>query len=60
MVVFIHSVTGDDGPSGFGFEITFRLRREPGVNSPPTWPAELMQSLARYVFHSGKSQIHKL
>lgn len=48
----VHDVTGDDGPSGFGFEITFRLRREPGVNSPPTWPAELMQSLARYVFHS--------
>ena len=47
------SVTGDDGPSGFGFELTFRLKRGPSESSPPTWPAELMQNLARYVFHSG-------
>ena len=49
------SITGDDGPSGFGFELTFRLKRGPNENSPPTWPAELMQNLARYVFHSGMS-----
>jgi len=48
----VHNITGDDGPSGFGFELTFRLKRGPNENSPPTWPAELMQSLARYVFHS--------
>lgn len=42
----------NDGPSGFGFELTFRLRREPGETNPPTWPAALMQSLARYVFQS--------
>ncbi|KAL5111720.1 hypothetical protein TcWFU_003174 [Taenia crassiceps] len=44
--------TSADGPSGFGFELTFRLRREPGEKSPPTWPAHLLQSLARYVFRS--------
>ncbi|KAK3698679.1 hypothetical protein RRG08_046181 [Elysia crispata] len=41
-----------DGPSGFGFELTFRLKREPGEANPPTWPAALMQALARYVFQS--------
>uniref|UniRef100_A0A9J8A137 Suppressor of fused homolog n=2 Tax=Cyprininae TaxID=2743694 RepID=A0A9J8A137_CYPCA len=37
---------------GFGFELTFRLKREAGETAPPTWPAELMQGLARYVFQS--------
>uniref|UniRef100_A0A8C4Q1Y1 Suppressor of fused homolog n=1 Tax=Eptatretus burgeri TaxID=7764 RepID=A0A8C4Q1Y1_EPTBU len=41
-----------DRPSGFGFELTFRLKKEPDETGPPTWPAELMQALARYVFHS--------
>lgn len=44
---------GLDKPSGFGFELTFRLKRELGETAPPTWPAELMQGLARYVFQSG-------
>lgn len=46
--------TGPDGMSGFGFELSFRLKREPEESAPPTWPAELMQGLARYVFQSGK------
>ena len=48
--------SGSDGPSGFGFELTFRLKREVGETAPPTWPAELMQGLARYVFQSGKGK----
>ncbi|XP_078269504.1 suppressor of fused homolog isoform X2 [Rhinoraja longicauda] len=48
----VHEFTGVEGPSGFGFELTFRLRRETGETAPPTWPAELMQGLARYVFQS--------
>uniref|UniRef100_H3DGH5 Suppressor of fused homolog n=1 Tax=Tetraodon nigroviridis TaxID=99883 RepID=H3DGH5_TETNG len=48
----VHEFTGSDGPSGFGFELTFRLKREAGETAPPTWPAELMQGLARYVFQS--------
>ncbi|XP_051946403.1 suppressor of fused homolog isoform X1 [Xyrauchen texanus] len=47
-----HEFTGQEGPSGFGFELTFRLKREVGETAPPTWPAELMQGLARYVFQS--------
>ncbi|KTG02142.1 hypothetical protein cypCar_00011723, partial [Cyprinus carpio] len=48
----VHEFTGQEGPSGFGFELTFRLKREAGETAPPTWPAELMQGLARYVFQS--------
>ncbi|XP_015203321.2 suppressor of fused homolog isoform X3 [Lepisosteus oculatus] len=48
----VHEFTGQDGASGFGFELTFRLKREAGETAPPTWPAELMQGLARYVFQS--------
>lgn len=43
---------GDSSTSGFGFELTFRLKKEPTESSPPTWPAALMQALARYVFQS--------
>lgn len=46
--------------SGMGFELTFRLIRhktEPTVSMiaerPPTWPANLLQALARYVFQTG-------
>lgn len=38
--------------SGFGFELTFRLQKDPKEPTPPTWPAALMQALARYVFQS--------
>lgn len=44
---------GPDGPSGFGFELTFRLLKDSSETSPPTWPARLMQSLAKYVFKTG-------
>ncbi|MGH0157657.1 UNVERIFIED_CONTAM: hypothetical protein FKN15_057321 [Acipenser sinensis] len=56
----VHEFTGQDGPSGFGFELTFRLKREAGETAPPTWPAELMQGLARYVFQSGTAILHTL
>lgn len=48
----VHESQGTEGPSGFGFELTFRLKREPGETNPPTWPATLMQALARYVFQT--------
>lgn len=49
----VHEITGPETPGGFGFELTFRLRRETDETAPPTWPATLMQSLAKYVFQSG-------
>ncbi|KFB40789.1 AGAP001948-PA-like protein [Anopheles sinensis] len=42
--------------SGMGFELTFRLVKSPDAppdERPPTWPANLLQSLAKYVFQSG-------
>ncbi|XP_050728038.1 suppressor of fused homolog isoform X2 [Eriocheir sinensis] len=48
----VHEQTGPESPSGFGFELTMRLKREEGEKSPPTWPAAIMQALAKYVFQS--------
>lgn len=47
-----------DGLSGFGFELTFRLLKDSSETSPPTWPARLMQSLAKYVFKTGITLYH--
>src|SRR5262249_51972754 len=47
------SVNADE--SGWGFELTFRLRRDSDDESAqaPIWPINMMQNLARYVFQSG-------
>ena len=42
----------DAETSGYGFELTFRLKCTPG-ETPPVWPMSLMQNLARYVFTTG-------
>lgn len=45
--------------SGIGFELTFRLLKTSNdsddvkQNRPPTWPANLLQALARYCFQTG-------
>ena len=41
-----------DHPSGYGFELSFRLKKEQGQNTPPTWPANLLNSISKYVFES--------
>lgn len=38
--------------SGYGFELTFRLKRG-DETEPPSWPISLLQNLARYVFSTG-------
>ncbi len=46
----------DPAVSGFGFELTLRLTAPPDARSadtPPTWPMNLLQNLARYVFETG-------
>jgi len=46
----------DASTSGYGFELTFRLAADAGENAdstPPAWPMNLLQNLARYVFSSG-------
>lgn len=44
----------DDDCSGYGFELTFRLKRSAEDNdTPPVWPMNMLQNLARYVFSTG-------
>lgn len=44
--------TDNPAVSGYGFELTFRLKRGE-EEQPPVWPMNLLQNLARYVFTSG-------
>ncbi|XP_055383006.1 suppressor of fused homolog [Condylostylus longicornis] len=48
-----NSETSDYPLSGMGFELTFRLLKNPNDERPPTWPANLLQALARYCFQTG-------
>lgn len=46
----------DPDISGWGFELTFRLRVNPLLDNPdeiPYWVLHLLQNLARYVFETG-------
>jgi hypothetical protein len=52
-VIFRYSFTGRGCLSGFGFELTFRLKKVEGETSPPMWPTTLLNKLAAYVFHTG-------
>ena len=56
-VNFVHLLivraSGPGEQSGFGFELTFRLKAQEGDESAPMWPASLMNALARYVFQTG-------
>lgn len=45
-------------PSGFGFELTFRLKKMEEEQSPPMWPTTLLNKLAAYVFHTGEIDPH--
>ncbi len=39
--------------SGYGFELTFRLRHDGSEAKAPQWPLSFLQNLARYVFKTG-------
>ncbi|GAA3930435.1 hypothetical protein GCM10023085_09760 [Actinomadura viridis] len=43
----------DPEESGWGFEFTFRLVRDPAEETPPVWAVSLLQNLGRYVFTTG-------
>lgn len=45
--------SGNAQVSGWGFELTFRLKSDPGSEEPPIWALDFLQNLARYVFKSG-------
>jgi len=38
-------------PSGYGFELTFRLKREDEL-MPPNWPVKVLQKISKYVFET--------
>jgi suppressor of fused-like protein len=40
----------DPKVSGWGFELSFRLKRQSSETEPPLWPVMMLQNLARYVF----------
>ncbi len=42
---------GDPDNSGYGFELTFRLKKT--GEEPPVWPMNLLENLAKYVFSTG-------
>lgn len=45
---------GTNQVSGYGFELTFRLKRG-NEDTAPVWPINLLQNLARYVFSTGNT-----
>jgi photosystem II stability/assembly factor-like uncharacterized protein/tetratricopeptide (TPR) repeat protein len=45
--------TEDPEVSGFGFELTLRLRRESDDDTVPAWALNFLQNLGRYVFGTG-------
>lgn len=48
----------DPALSGFGFELTFRLAAgdaASAADTPPSWPLNLLQNIARYVFQTGNA-----
>ncbi len=53
----LYSKSDDSDTSGWGFELTFRLRHDESAGieeqQPPVWPVVMMQSLARYVIGTG-------
>lgn len=40
-------------PSGYGFELSFRLLRGANEQEAPSWPVNFLQNIARYVFRTG-------
>ena len=45
--------TDDPAESGFGFELTLRVRRAPHERDVPRWALDFLQNLGRYVFGTG-------
>ena len=39
--------------SGYGFELTFRVKKNKGEEEPPSWVISFLQDLARHVFTTG-------
>ena len=44
--------TSDPDVSGYGIELTFRLRRS-GESAPPHWPLQMLTTAADYIYETG-------
>ncbi|XP_045213854.2 suppressor of fused homolog [Mercenaria mercenaria] len=51
----VHQYRGSGQPSGYGFEMTMRLKKCGNESAPPMWPSGLMNRLASYVFQTGNT-----
>ncbi|XP_060573441.1 suppressor of fused homolog [Ruditapes philippinarum] len=51
----VHKYSGSGLPSGYGFEMTMRLKKCGNESAPPMWPSGLMNRLANYVFQTGNT-----
>jgi hypothetical protein len=47
-----------DGVSGWGFELTFRVRTGENETQAPIWAFALLQNIAHYIFTSGRAFKH--
>lgn len=45
--------SSDAEVSGYGFELTMRVRSDPAAEEPPSWVLDVLQDLAGYVFQTG-------
>lgn len=43
----------DPAVSGYGFELSIRIRKSPAEDKPPNWALNFLQNLGRYVFETG-------
>lgn len=50
---FQRRVKSTDEFSGYGYELTIRVRKPANEKTPPLWPIKLLQALARYSFNNG-------
>ncbi|XP_059163907.1 suppressor of fused homolog isoform X2 [Physella acuta] len=48
----VHDFSGRGHPSGYGFELTFRLKKDQNDKQPPVWPVMLLNTLGLYVFNT--------
>jgi hypothetical protein len=51
--ILLRRVKTTDEYSGYGYELTIRVKKALNEKQPPMWPIKLLQALARYTFNNG-------
>ena len=52
-LIYFRRVKSLDEPSGYGYELTIRVKQDRADTRVPRWPIKLLQSLAKYTFSNG-------